>query len=1313
MDSSNDHPKIVRIMSESLAKEKIEQFKGHAYSTTHHDRKYLPGLDTSTDRVFPIRSVVSSSGSAPFLRGGEAKQIKIINEHPTTPTNTKLHDHYIENQQTGCATPSMPTPGVQQPEISAQRKKGTEPNTESVTHQYKHEIIDGGHALITGLSSSSFRCGDDPIRTPGTIQSFGVMIAMREEAPDVLVVRVASENSEQLLGYTPKQLFELPNFCDILNESQSDTLLDHLELVRDDAYDPSTTGPEVFPLSIPTPSGEINRFWCAAHISESQKDIIICELELEVDNVNPLNNPGEDAPATPVDVFTPATPVNTMGQSSTPEQLAISNISISQPLRIFRGARRRTGDNVTEMFSALFQIQQQIERADNLEDLLNITAGLVKELTGFHKVMIYQFDSNWSSLVVAEVSDPRMSVDLYKGLHFPASDISVQARELYRINKVRTFYDRDQVTSRLVCRTLQDLEAPLDMTHAYLRSFSPAHAQYLGNLGVRSSMSISVNAFNGLWGLISCHSYGTVGMRVSFPLRRMCYLLGDTVSRSIERLSYTSRLQARKLINTVPSETNPSGYIVASSHELLQLFDADCGALCINDETNILGNGSESSQEILALVAYLRLRPLSSVLATHSITRDFPDLQYGTGLKTISGLLFAPLSENGSDFLCLFRKANLTEIQWAGNPYKFGLNPRDDFTPWRETILSQAREWSESDIDTAATLCLVYGQFIRIWRQREDERNKSHLSRMMLACSANEVRTPLNAIIHYLELTLEGNLDPEIRESLMKSHSASKSLIYVINDLLDLTRTEKGQNLVKDEQFDLRATFKDAADMMAGEAKTKNISYRVAVYPGVPDSVLGDERRIRQMFLNVISNAVQHTDSGAVTVEMWPSITQQRLPGHVAIEAVIVDTGVGMSKTKMEALFQELEQVSEYEYEKYVPEKRVLGLGLALVARIIHNTQGQLGVQSVEGRGSQFRLILQFKLPNSTTRATHEELRPVGSPMLPTPCVSDHEFTLGARASYGNLEVPMPVQSPMPPTPLTSDHEFTWDTVASHGSHEVPIPTSSTMPPTPLDSDHEFPLNPGISDDIHEQRRQNIDSIRSEGNSLSRGILNHADRLIKAMQESSNDQLIKCGGSDMIQNTQPTNPSSPKYVLSPLASPTLVFKSGNPTDGHFSGLSAMKKPSPMGLQPLKTPPTPGTQNITGSGVPMGSLQISNQDVKCQPRLTERTSYFPMMPIEEETSSLPLMPAGEPKTPKLKSTKDLVSPMAIAPPRKSKYLHVLVAEDDIINSKIIQKRLTNIGHTVHLTSNGKACAHAYELDSSSFDIVLMDIQVRVT
>ncbi|KAJ5773728.1 hypothetical protein N7457_008624 [Penicillium paradoxum] len=1298
-------------LSESAEKRLEPRDRSQSVTGDQYQQPPSTGFDAA-DRVFPIRSVVSVDPNAaaqhvlpspnrttltPTREG--ARQYSFIDEQtwhqlqsqtnsqphpdpehaePTIPTNIHRHDTHPIDDKTELATHSLASEAVQHPEIYAkiapsdsqfgtesiahpQSSAGSQPGQEQghLTARFKHVVTENGHAIITGRDGKAFQyCEDEPIRIPGAIQSFGVIVAMREEQPNQLVVRIVSENSADFFGFSPKELFELESFCDILNDDQADTLLDHMDFVRDDAYDPSVDGPEVFALSTRTSTGESRHFWCATHVCPTQKDLIICEFELEDDDVNPLNVAGHATPAHPPDPLGNSS----LGFTPTAEQLAASTINISQPLRVLRNARRRRGKAANmEVFSILSQIQEQLGRATDLDMLLNTTAGLVKELTGFHRILVYQFDSAWNGLVVAELVDPTVTIDLYKGLHFPAADIPAQARELYKINKVRLLYDRDQVTSRLVCRTLEDLETPLDMTHAYLRAMSPIHVKYLAHMKVRSSMSISINAFNDLWGLISCHSYGSAGMRVSFPIRKMCRLLGDTVSRNIERLSYSSRLQARKLINTVPTEANPSGYIIASSDDLLQLFDADYGVLSIRDETKVLGDNS-ASHEVLALLEFLRLRQLNSVLASHDIAKDFPDLHYAPGLKLISGLLYVPLSTGGSDFIVFFRRGQLTEIRWAGNPYDIAkrkqtagyLEPRQSFAAWRETVLSQSREWTETDVETAAVLCLVYGKFIKVWRQKEAAMQTSQLTRLLLANSAHEVRTPLNAIINYLEIALEGALDDETRESLTKSHSASKSLIYVINDLLDLTNTEKGQELIKDESFDLQGTFEEAAQMLSGEAKRKNISYTVSVHPGIPSSVFGDQRRVRQVLSNVISNAIQNTQSGAVTTEMWRS-ANQTIPGHVGVEVMVVDTGTGMSRDKLEALFQELEQVSTdesyYSREEENQQQqldspkqsrpRVLGLGLALAARIVRNMQGQLGVRSEEGKGSRFKILLQFRVPEGTISEDEAaSIVAAGSAIPPTPMISDKEFTLVGGAQMGN-----------------------------------------------------------------DSRRKSSESLRSGGSSHSgHSGKSQADRLISAMQEPAMNQGSTSQGSHQKQRRLSLSPvSASSRHFSPSSSSGL--KRSSTVHDPRSSLSMVTHPLPMGLQPLMTPPPPGLENITDSGVPMGALKMSQRSASIKsPSLQtiQDQSYFPRVldPVTE--------PSQAPSTEAPPST----SPTTVPPTTDYELLRVLVAEDDPINSKIIHKRLTKLGHIVKLTSNGEECATAFVSATNSFDMVLMDLQMPI-
>jgi light-regulated signal transduction histidine kinase (bacteriophytochrome) len=1111
-----------------------------------------------------------------------------------------------------------------------------------VTTRFKHVVIDGGHAVITGRDGETLqRCEDEPIATPGAIQSFGMLLAFKEDA-DKLVVRVVSENSSKIIGYSPNELFALDSFLDIWSEEQADNLLDHLDFIRDkEAADVSANGPEVFMLSIRPPHQRTLKLWCAMHISEANRDLVICEFEMEDDQINPLVPAGDSTPESPAD---------TLGSHPTPEELAESTERINKPLRVLRSARKKRGEAAAmEVFNIMSQVQEQLANASTLQIFLRVLVGVIKELTGFHRVMIYQFDRAWNGRVVVELVDQRATKDLYKGLNFPASDIPKQARELYKLNKVRLLYDRDHETARLVCRTIEDLETPLDLTYSYLRAMSPIHIKYLANMAVRASMSISINAFNELWGLIACHAYGSKGMRVSFPIRKMCRLIGDTASRIIERLSYASRLQARKLINTAATASNPSGYIVASSEDLLKLFNADVGALSIRDETKILGKAHNHVQEILAMVEFLRLRRIASVQVTQDIATDFPDLRYEPGLRFIAGMLFVPLSSAGSDFIVFFRKGVLQEVKWAGNPYekfvKEGtegyLEPRTSFRTWSETIVGRCRDWTEEEIETAAVLCLVYGKFIAVWRQKEVALQSSQLTRLLLANSAHEVRTPLNAIINYLEIALEGSLDQDTRDNLAKSHSASKSLVYVINDLLDLTKMEDGKDLVKEEVFELQHTIKEATDPFAGDAKRKNIEYNVAIWDGLPHQVVGDHRRVRQVLSNLVANAIQHTSEGSVNVDVWPSETQPALD-RVEIEVAVEDTGEGMSQDKVDALFRELEEVS-YEGEdvemamidqdpfKAKPkgdrtDQKALGLGLAIVARTIRNMNGQLRLKTEEGKGSRFVIQVGFEiaglplLPENREEAQTPPTLPAARSGLTTPSVVEGEVMLVDRSSSKNKDAPSMV------------------------------------------------------------RRQSRESVNSIKSNRSRTSLTSArsgtsqksdvDRLLEAIQEPHMHDEGEHSLQRKDSQGKTTRPSSADQEISPTRARAKSLDTATARDLKSSFAQI-----------------PGEEKVKDSSTPIKP-----------DRLVEGKSLSPTRMDRSHGRVVFDMPDGQMVEEREEE------------PLSSDAFSILAAEDDPINSRIMKKRLEKLGHKVHCTVNGEECATAYGEEAASFDAVLMDLQV---
>jgi light-regulated signal transduction histidine kinase (bacteriophytochrome) len=846
-----------------------------------------------------------------------------------------------------------------------------------VGRPFEHTEIERSDGNSTGAGRDTVRVRkDEPVHTSGAIQRFGALVAIESNGHfDILPARIVSENSRSIIGKTPDEIFALDSFTDIFAEGQANNLRDHINLVKEQQIREAATEPQVFTVELEISQGLSRMLWCAVNRHHANPDLIICEFELKDDQLYPFVPPTH---------LVPEAVESTLDSKPTLEEYFESTQNKSRPLRVPRSVRERTGGICAlDALNVLSQVQEQLEAALDVETLLRVLVGIVKSLTGFHRVMICRFDQAFNGRVVTELVDPRVTKDLYKGLNFPASDMFEQAKELCTVNKVRVLYDRELEAARLIYRTMEDLQDPLDLAHSYLRAFSQAHLGYLGNMAVRSSMSISIEVFDKPWGLIVCHSYGPHGMRAPFPTRKMCRLVVDSASKAMERLSYASRLQASGLINTVSTETNPSGYIAASSEDLLKLFDADFALISLGEETKLLGHTAQP-QEALAMLEYLRLRKAKFVIASTNIKQDFPDLRYAPSFRFIAGILLVPFSGNGTDFIVFFRKTQIKEIRWAGYTYEHSakegtegcLQSRKTFGTWSEMGVAQCCEWTEQELETAAVLCLVYGKFIKIWRQKEAALQSSRLTKLLLANSAHEIRTPLNAVINYLEIALESNLDQETRDSLVRSHVASKAFLHVISDLLDLTRKGGNGLLVNEETFDLEATLREATDIFRADAKRKNISYDVILQSELPEECIGDQRLVRRAVSRITAKAFQNTNKGGVKVEVC--IASRPSKDHIEIEVAVTDTGDGMSSKALDQLLQDIEQkkldlsatVEDaliWEPEQLASQgfREAIDDDLAVTASVIRSMNGQLRLRSEEGKGSQFMLLFPFDLPVS------------------------------------------------------------------------------------------------------------------------------------------------------------------------------------------------------------------------------------------------------------------------------------------------------------------------------------------------------------
>jgi light-regulated signal transduction histidine kinase (bacteriophytochrome) len=225
---------------------------------------------------------------------------------------------------------------------------------------------------------------------------------------------------------------------------------------------------DIFQITLSFPNEPDIRLWCAIHLAPSDTNLIICEFEEYIDSFyNKELRAAQNLPLFPA----PA-----MGFESSPQVLAKSTKSASKPLPVIEIARQRRdkGFTSTDLFNALSQAQKQISGCGSVQEVLEVVVGLTSELTGYHRVMAYRFDAEHNGCVDAELLNPDASPDCFRGkisgvrwsgdfekrrvvltnfiigMHFPASDIPVQARKLYITNRIRLLHDRDAQTARLV-----------------------------------------------------------------------------------------------------------------------------------------------------------------------------------------------------------------------------------------------------------------------------------------------------------------------------------------------------------------------------------------------------------------------------------------------------------------------------------------------------------------------------------------------------------------------------------------------------------------------------------------------------------------------------------------------------------------------------------------------------------------------------------------------------------------------------------------------------------------------------------------------
>jgi diguanylate cyclase (GGDEF)-like protein len=459
----------------------------------------------------------------------------------------------------------------------------------------------------------------------------------------------------------------------------------------------------------------------------------------------------------------------------------------------------------------------RMETASDILELSGLAAREIQRLSGFDRVMVYRFDEEWNGEVIAdEVSGSPIS---YLGLRFPASDIPPQVRQLLLINPVRMIADIDAMPVDVIPAIGPLTGRRLDLTRSLTRSAAPVHLEYLRNLNVRASLTVSIVVEGRLFGLITCHH--PVARRLDRSTRSVCGLIGQTfasqVNLRIGNEALQARLASRKLREKCMAKIEATELLFIAGHfpgsSLLELLDADGIILSIDGGVSYQGV-TVAEERLLPVISMLRKLASRGISSSSRLSDLYSSA--ASYASEAAGALYMGLDEGSRDYLLLLRRELVETVVWAGDPNaavsadeQGQLHPRASFAAWRETVRGRSRPWRELELECAGAL-------------------RELLLRLQSAQQLHESQAHIRYLAHYDSLTgLINRHSIRLKlEECVKEAAAGNSSFTVL--LIDLDRFRHfndslghavGDNILKivAERMQLQLRREDVVGRLGGD----------------------------------------------------------------------------------------------------------------------------------------------------------------------------------------------------------------------------------------------------------------------------------------------------------------------------------------------------------------------------------------------------------------------------------------------------------------------------------------------------------------
>jgi chemotaxis family two-component system sensor kinase Cph1 len=613
--------------------------------------------------------------------------------------------------------------------------------------------------------------------------------------------------------------------------------------------------------------------------------------------------------------------------------------------------------SLEDLYPAIRRFMGEIERVPTTRQMCELASVQIRELTGFDRALVYQFDPEWNGAVVAE--DGNGVLPSYLDLRFPESDIPAQARALYRQNRVRLIADSNYQPVPLVRSAASADEAPTDLSPAMLRSVSPVHLQYMRNMGTGASMSVSLLREGALWGLISCHNEAP--KRVPYHVRTACEFIGQILSLQIalkERAAVVEERIARRAIQVrlLGRMAGDQDFMAAlgRDHQNLLSLTHSGGAAIVHRGECILHGECPSQDQVMQLVQWLTAQPQQGDLfCTDRLPLDWKAADAFADVA--SGVLAISISQIHDSFVLWFRPEVVRTVRWGGDPRKEEtgqpLSPRTSFEGWKQTVRRQSLPWNDIDRDAALELRTAIVDIVL--RKAEEMaalneqllRSNKELEAFSYSVS-HDLRAPFRHIVGYSELLWASageRLNDSEKRFLDTIVESAQSAGTLVDDLLSFS--QMGRSTMGQIAMEMTALVEDVRHKLDMEYEGRTITWTIRDLPRVQ----ADPGMLRLVWQNLLSNAIKFTrDTAHPSIEVGHSRTDTE---HVFF---VQDNGCGFDMRyvdKLFGVFQRLHHADEYEGT---------GIGLANVHRIITRHGGRTWAEGQLGVGAKFFFTIPF-----------------------------------------------------------------------------------------------------------------------------------------------------------------------------------------------------------------------------------------------------------------------------------------------------------------------------------------------------------------